>query len=498
MMAERDTYPVTEGQYAGYEVGKTFTLSDEREYGPWWRFGRAQAITRRLADESSEFGFAYNAVNQVGEVKFAKKSTRGNGMVRVNAHGPNWRCLMFEDVEQGLAYLDVEGNRRDGLLGYEYLRTMAASALAFGSLVFPSAALQPQRMLFVGLGTGALPGFFAHHLPLVDVECVEIDPVVVDAARCELGSRFVLEGERLPVDGRGSYRVAVRDAAVHLRRLVRQQAADRLRTALLRGGGRGGEAAAVQTPPQTAIFLDAYDGKGNIPAYLRSRRFLSNCHDVLAEGGVVVCNCFNGATGSAARASIESFVGELEAVIGPVFTVPVAAQPESLVLVARKGGAPERPGRRDLNRAARRWSAGTAGGGGGGASVNLGFDVSALTSGMLWTRVAVAEDATNGRRSTDASYEEAVPPATTKGLSRGAVERLLEERPSASSACEWSTDRVGGDADDTPGVVTVEGDAEGDEDVEDPRTRRLALRALAVSSLATSTGAALLSSASSF
>ena len=99
---------------------------------------------------------------------------------------------------------------------------------------------------------------------------------------------------------------------------------------------RGGEAAAQRTPPpRTAIFLDAYDGKGDIPAYLRSRRFLATCHDVLADGGSVVCNCFNGASGSAARAAVERFIGELEAAIGPVFTVPVSAQPDSLVLVAR-------------------------------------------------------------------------------------------------------------------------------------------------------------------
>ena len=108
-----------------------------------------------------------------GTVLFAERSACGNGAVTVTAHGP-WRCLMFNDVEQGLAYMgaqdgasigadhprgaDRRGARSDpstdpsaedaggesagsralvavpSALGFQYLRVMAAAAVGFCSL----------------------------------------------------------------------------------------------------------------------------------------------------------------------------------------------------------------------------------------------------------------------------------------------------------------------------------------------------------------------------
>ena len=42
------------------------------------------------------------------------------------------------------------------------------------------------------------------------------------------------------------------------------------------------------------VFLDAYDGDGNVPQHLMAPGFLEACADVLAPGGVVVANLFNG------------------------------------------------------------------------------------------------------------------------------------------------------------------------------------------------------------
>ena len=36
------------------------------------------------------------------------------------------------------------------------------------------------------------------------------------------------------------------------------------------------------------IFLDAYDGKGEVPAHLERMEFLKACKDALRPGGVVV------------------------------------------------------------------------------------------------------------------------------------------------------------------------------------------------------------------
>ncbi len=42
---------------------------------------------------------------------------------------------------------------------------------------------QPCRVLCIGLGGGTLPLFLAHHFPGMEIEVVEIDPVVIAAAR---------------------------------------------------------------------------------------------------------------------------------------------------------------------------------------------------------------------------------------------------------------------------------------------------------------------------
>ena len=38
-------------------------------------------------------------------VVFSKASDRSNGLVSVAAYGPNWRSLLFNEVEQGLAFI---------------------------------------------------------------------------------------------------------------------------------------------------------------------------------------------------------------------------------------------------------------------------------------------------------------------------------------------------------------------------------------------------------
>ena len=91
-------YPALAGQFVGYDVGRKFQLEDSREYGPWWRFLRLRSELQRVLDPKTEAGFAWHATNREGEVLFAQRSLDGNGIVRVNKHGP-WRCLMFDEVE---------------------------------------------------------------------------------------------------------------------------------------------------------------------------------------------------------------------------------------------------------------------------------------------------------------------------------------------------------------------------------------------------------------
>jgi hypothetical protein len=55
--------------------------------------------------------------------------------------------------------------------------------------------------------------------------------------------------------------------------------------------------AAGTAPPAAVVLLDAYDGEGDVPAHLLSPDFLDDCAAVLAPGGVVVANLFNGING---------------------------------------------------------------------------------------------------------------------------------------------------------------------------------------------------------
>ena len=440
-------YPALAGQFVGYDVGRKFQLEDSREYGPWWRFLRLRSELQRVLDPKTEAGFAWHATNREGEVLFAQRSLDGNGIVRVNKHGP-WRCLMFDEVEQGIAYMSKAGVSTPEVLGYQYLRTMAAAGLGFLGLPGASAGppcKQAQRMLFVGLGTGALPGFFAHHLPNVEVECVEIDPVVVNAARTELGCNFVT-GDELSGAGKGTYRVVTGDAGSHLRGLAAKRGLAKAPFIPFLSSSKNSAAAspsrrtaASSAPAElSAIFLDAFDGAGNIPAHLTRQGFLRDCEAALAPGGVLVCNVFNGRTGSKARRAIANFQRELERSVGPVATVPVLTQEESLVLVARKGRELPRPGRRDVRQGVLRSTGGS----------NLGIQASSLCSGLLWARSAErggGSSSSSGGRSKGASaaaaddFLELVPPDSTANLvDAEAAEQLREKLQRGSSAYEWA------------------------------------------------------------
>ena len=252
------------------QIGAQLEVSDARSFGrppaSWWR--RAREWARAVADPTSEAAFAAAYVGGAPEIVYAARSAHGNGVVTVVACGP-WRCLKFDEVEQGVAYV------KDGTvaLTFEYLRVMAAAALAFGRLQAPA----PQRVLCVGLGAAALPGWLAHHFD-IGVEVVELDPLVARVAEEELGRQR----------GGAGYDVVIGDAAAHVRGL--------------RGAGLG------------CVLLDAFDRDGETPAHLLTADgFLRDAYDALAAGGTLVVNRFNGVDGSAERAAFAQTARELRA-----------------------------------------------------------------------------------------------------------------------------------------------------------------------------------------
>ena len=88
-------------------------------------------------------------------------------------------------------------------------------------------------------------------------------------------------------------------------------------------------------PLASVVFLDAFDGAGEVPSHLTSRDFLEKCDRVLVTGGCVVINLFNGPAGSVQRRRLETIAANLEAVVRAVTTFPVEF-PVNVVLAARK------------------------------------------------------------------------------------------------------------------------------------------------------------------
>jgi spermidine synthase len=165
---------------------------------------------------------------------------------------PLGRVLVVDEGRQramrfgGPAGADQSAIVRDdpGAVPVEYVRH-ALLGLAYQG--------HPGRVLMVGLGGGTFTSVVHRALPEASIDVVEIDPVVVEAARAWFGLRE---------DGR--YRVHVADAAAWV-------------------AGAGGDEA------YDYILLDAYAGD-DIPAALASETFFRAVRRRLAPGGVVALN----------------------------------------------------------------------------------------------------------------------------------------------------------------------------------------------------------------
>jgi spermidine synthase len=134
-------------------------------------------------------------------------------------------------------------------LSSPYARSM------FASYLYQPA---PRRVLVVGLGGGAMVRFLAHHAPDVQIDAVEIDPVVVRLADQYFGVR---SGDRV--------RVVTADAVAFIE---------------------------ATTERYDVIFMDAFlrpssetDDTG-VPSRLKTVAFLGRVKQALAPGGVVAFN----------------------------------------------------------------------------------------------------------------------------------------------------------------------------------------------------------------
>ena len=156
------------------------------------------------------------------------------------------RCLKFTLVRKNSRQTCIDRNNPQRLV-FDYAK-MTLSAL----LLKPD----PERILIIGLGGGALPNALRDILPGAVIDTVEIDEAVVRVAK-----KFFSFAEDK------QNRVYVQDARVFGKR------------AALRGEQYG------------LIILDAFDGE-YIPEHLMTTEFLSEMRGLLSNDGVLVANTF--------------------------------------------------------------------------------------------------------------------------------------------------------------------------------------------------------------
>ena len=342
----------------------------------------------------SEAGYYHHLRVSPPATVFETPGTADLGRVRVTQHGP-WRALWLDGVEQGLAYdasfrADVSTNTRfrhdPYALGFEYVRAMATAAVASAGAAIleggfsgddDSTKKRRLRTLCVGLGAGSLPAFLANAFAgaagvRFRVEAVEIDRAVAAAARDCLGVAYTARDDDdsdsdsdadadadaendADDDSRKtnvrSFALRLDDAARYLGRLAASGAAPNGDGTESAGSGEDRDRdrdpyekkkkqKQKQKQKQFAlVLLDAYDGKGEIPAHLRGHAFLRDARRALAPGGAVVANCFYGPPGSRAHfdllAFCEALGGEVEdARAVRVRLVKVEGQESNVVVVA--------------------------------------------------------------------------------------------------------------------------------------------------------------------
>jgi spermidine synthase len=169
--------------------------------------------------------------------------TSAFGRVLVRDEGP--RRVMRFGTPPGSEQSEIVRDRPDAV-PMEYVQL---ALLGLGHVA------APRRVLMVGLGGGTFTTLLHRLRPDLTIDAVEIDPVVVAAARACFGLR---EDDR--------YRVHVADAATWL---ARAPAGDGTR--------------------YDYIVLDAYAGE-DIPATIGSPAFFESVRAHLAPGGVVALN----------------------------------------------------------------------------------------------------------------------------------------------------------------------------------------------------------------
>ena len=94
--------------------------------------------------------------------------------------------------------------------------------------------------------------------------------------------------------------------------------------------------ASKPTPSTLLVLLDAYDGRGKVPARVAGDAFLRLVGAALVPGGHCVCNMWNGPPGSNEAVNLETFERALARRVGVVERARVTAQEYNVVVAAAK------------------------------------------------------------------------------------------------------------------------------------------------------------------
>lgn len=170
-------------------------------------------------------------------VQFRKPSLFGDVIV---VDSGSMRHLRFGNV-CGSDQSSIDLSAPDQVV-MEYVRNASLSL---------SYAEHHQKVLVVGMGGGVFSNLLARHVPDIEIDAIEIDPVVVDAAKAFFN-----------VKATEHYRIHIKDAADYI----------------------------SQTKVRyDIIFLDAY-GSDGIPQHLATKPFFHQVANLLNPGGVIVAN----------------------------------------------------------------------------------------------------------------------------------------------------------------------------------------------------------------
>jgi spermidine synthase len=267
------------------EVGETLSGAEAQNWSPLYRergYGYTDARDARVEGADDELRVVFS------------EDTRYHRLAVVDDE--TTRYLRFDNSLQSAMYLDDPFRTRFRYTDYFHL------GLAYN----PDA----EDVLFVGLGAGSSPKRMWREFSHLQVEVVELDPVVVEVAH-----RYFAVPRNEP-----RLRVEVGDGRQHLARDDRRW---------------------------DVIVIDAFFADA-IPFHLVTREFLELARSRLAPGGVIVTNAIGALAGDGSRL-FRSIYRTYRTVFPTVAVHPanLVENPgeeayRNLILVATEGAAPER------------------------------------------------------------------------------------------------------------------------------------------------------------